>query len=1231
MRVQPTSWNPFIFEILICLLFPSPAHGSSMGVDLDVDGFYSYEDGYLSLLQSSAHYRVVQQKKSEYGSALLNSTAEESKFTLGEIVSASIHNEGSGVTGQGADAFNNWWFFSFAIVALCIILVMREPKLQHLRSAQIKLILCTALLLNATTLFPDTITRDNCFGMLWRTFLEGAMVYVTFVIVPSAIVAYKTLCESAQLPASTNAEGSEPDAPPSAQHALVEVADAAAVGTVHDAQELLRTASYVIGACILLRLVEPAWCCVVALNGGETTLSVLRLSLGDALLLGAICFGWYVVWANKKAMSLGCISTPIIQYATLTTFFSVTIASQNMFSILLAPKAEGRALMQSFYTVQVTLATLVAISIFERSTMQLGLSAMMDLTEKPLVGQELHTLVAVCSRLLYAIYLLVMPASSAHNSDLAINLSALPARPQWQAQGSVWLGVMGDMFSVRVRSMLLPSLLLLGSMLTAFTLENLQTPPSFVNNEVWNVVALVAAFFVAWVLLALFTFANNICWNKNWLLVCVVGSIVKCIMCLISLTDGQHNGALGYVRYISYLASWAATGVGLWLVLCPEEDTFFYELATDAALYTKFLMRNPKYRLQLTQKPGGAQLENQDEVENDQSLNSGYVYMCKRLFAIGFRFPPLLVLSFVVTAPALFISGYGMYKLMDGAINEVRADIRWVNSWNNWWPFNDLKQARGLIHAFDTDENQRLSLREAWLENPVELPSVLTADLWRKEHGNVELGDEDLSRLLQRARMQHAAWIAWRLPEVTTAGTRAFVSSLDANGDGLLEFNDEFVPADVVAGFRRASGEAYTEETWHSLAQELESLWQHAASDCGRHVQREQRVVLDVPAAACLLARLKFELVRLHVRSGDSVQLPYSPDDRSSLLGKSTVQYHRENSGLRRKGTGILTSLVHWLVSLDVALGRISVSLDIALFAALIFAICVLAKPFFSHVRMYEARQTGADIEQLPEDIIRQRFDYAPFFPGIYFSTVMFSFTIVAFVVWLVCSLLSSTLFWEILWYFRVYLLTLAVAFFLQWAFLRRLLLDWYCTDNGLVVAPRVFACVWCVLSLLNFAVGLLSVVERFVFVLPAVMLRLCDFETSLLFGSLKVWDSGYTSFILLFHMNYENSNPVRLSFIGLLNKSLRTSTGEACSEPKTPEESRRKIARNRWHLARFLISNPLLRKNSKSKEAYAKLGVTAEFAAQISGSTAQSRELAASPEAASTPGETKKDECSVS
>jgi len=237
---------------------------------------------------------------------------------------------------------------------------------------------------------------------------------------------------------------------------------------------------------------------------------------------------------------------------------------------------------------------------------------------------------------------------------------------------------------------------------------------------------------------------------------------------------------------------------------------------------------------------------------------------------------------------------------------------------------------------------------------------------------------------------------------------------------------------------------------------------------------------------------------------------------------------------------------------------------------------------------------------------LQNQYGNTTLFLGMLMSTMVFGWLSAFTLLFLTLSLLMFAELWITLWQFRIVLLFFAVTK-LVLILLRVLVIDRILNEDGWITWPMTFTCVWVILMILNFAIGLLASVCRFFILLPFMLLRFNTLDDTMMPALVVNLDAGYYSLLGLTYTSYEQMNPICRSFISSLSPSAHRlysasykTNAEVCNwdhgqssfaddggEPASAEvverAQRRQILRNKLWLAVLLMKNPTLRQSRKS------------------------------------------------
>lgn len=269
---------------------------------------------------------------------------------------------------------------------------------------------------------------------------------------------------------------------------------------------------------------------------------------------------------------------------------------------------------------------------------------------------------------------------------------------------------------------------------------------------------------------------------------------------------------------------------------------------------------------------------------------------------------------------------------------------------------------------------------------------------------------------------------------------------------------------------------------------------------------------------------------------------------------------------------------VSWMVHYD--LNRMEAFLYISALVAFSFGIFVIVRPFFGFRRIFENMQSGKTMRfkgntQIAE--FEKRADFPTFFPGIVFSTVLSGMAVIFILVFLILNIITSADFYRFIWSLRKMLVWLGATVIIQLVIMRRLVLDYLCIKDGDIVRPRLFACVYAMFVIINFALGALASIARILCMLPFVFIQIHTLDDTVLREEFVGFDIGYTSFLTLTRMDYRLANPVHRSFIADIAPQASRRYGPKPSEKSRFEhqEAKRKTIRNKFWLALTLNRNP--------------------------------------------------------
>jgi len=236
---------------------------------------------------------------------------------------------------------------------------------------------------------------------------------------------------------------------------------------------------------------------------------------------------------------------------------------------------------------------------------------------------------------------------------------------------------------------------------------------------------------------------------------------------------------------------------------------------------------------------------------------------------------------------------------------------------------------------------------------------------------------------------------------------------------------------------------------------------------------------------------------------------------------------------------------------------------------------------------------------------LRSQYGNSTLFLGLLMSSMVCGWLMAFGLVFVSLSLLMFTELWIQLWELRVFLLFLVVTKLVLIA-LRSVVIDAVLNDDGYITWPMTFSCVWVVLMILNFAIGLLASVCRFILLAPAMLYRFNTLDDTMVPEFLVKYDPGYYCLLSLTYTSYEQMNPICRSFITSVSSTVHRLHGptfktsaEVCnweSEHHTSEDTvepasaevieraqRRKLIRNKWWLAVLVAHNPSLKPHRRA------------------------------------------------
>eukprot|EP00746_Dinoflagellata_sp_MGD_P150838 gnl/MRDRNA2_/MRDRNA2_82612_c0_seq1.p1 gnl/MRDRNA2_/MRDRNA2_82612_c0~~gnl/MRDRNA2_/MRDRNA2_82612_c0_seq1.p1 ORF type:complete len:1005 (+),score=173.82 gnl/MRDRNA2_/MRDRNA2_82612_c0_seq1:125-3016(+) len=296
-------------------------------------------------------------------------------------------------------------------------------------------------------------------------------------------------------------------------------------------------------------------------------------------------------------------------------------------------------------------------------------------------------------------------------------------------------------------------------------------------------------------------------------------------------------------------------------------------------------------------------------------------------------------------------------------------------------------------------------------------------------------------------------------------------------------------------------------------------------------------------------------------------------------------------------------------ILMSIPVGRLKVCILVSGVVAFAFSIYVLYTVFRGYHWMFVQMQKGDheypgnDSKTLPKEL-RNQYGNSTLFLGMLMSTMVCGWVFVFGLLFSVLSVLMFAELWVKLWQLKVFLLFL-IGTKLIITLLRSVVIDKLLNDQGFITWPICFACVWVVLMILNFAIGLFASVCRFFILIPAILYRFNTLDDTMVPGVLVSIDPGYFSLLSVTYTSYEQMNPICRSFITSLSKtahrlyapvfmtsaevrnwdeqqSLPSTSPDNTVEAAPPEiikrSHQRRVMRNKLWLALLLQKNPSLR-----------------------------------------------------
>jgi len=241
------------------------------------------------------------------------------------------------------------------------------------------------------------------------------------------------------------------------------------------------------------------------------------------------------------------------------------------------------------------------------------------------------------------------------------------------------------------------------------------------------------------------------------------------------------------------------------------------------------------------------------------------------------------------------------------------------------------------------------------------------------------------------------------------------------------------------------------------------------------------------------------------------------------------------------------------------SLRRIEWCLYTAEILAMGLALWTLFYTFEAYVRTFEQCQVGDYTFKGGSHMkeLSHRPDFSTFYPGMIMSTVIFSQMFTSVMVFILLVLFTSWTVWVYLWHrFKIFVFWLAMGLVLQLVVLRVLVLDWYCMKKGEVIRPRLFSCLLTVLTIMNFALGVLATLTRLACMLPFLFTVFLRLDKSLLDEEDVCWDFGTVTFLSTVGVCYRETNPIRRCFISTLMPNVNQLYGPVRSETQCHDKA---------------------------------------------------------------------------
>lgn len=1025
--------------------------------------------------------------------------------------------------------------FVFIFFALCFSAyqIFSHSHLAQVRRVQMQLVVYTSLLF-ATVGF-NTSSWDQQVRDLVIVTLQGITLMIAFVGLPSSVAAFKAQCASADIGKKTRASklGETADDEWGRKFIASEECENAT-----EAHASFCRAWPVFAICLSLRVLDRALRLIATKTGGTWYLPTFGSIVSLSLLGLVLIMGWWVLIMNRRKIDLGIYQDPCIPHAVASSMLMLVLGLQDHIcgDVRLHRDISRTDQLAFFEILFTTYVHAFLIEWFDRKIQAL----VVEEQESDGTSTSKSLGARFCEIVISLLQIIFMPRMcklhidevdtpiplfatqvaakgcyiNQEPTELVEVLCPMRRKRPWRTQ---WPGVLSDLFSTRIRSILLPGLVFSDFLYLLLWLQQKELKKE--SNQLVSMSMLLVGCFVSTLYVGVLALANNIYWSRNWVILPTIASVVGAVLNMKWMLESDDFDAHDFAGYLLKLAT---CGVCMCILLQPQDQDYFPSLLTDAASYAQWMLKPPKILKKSSKYSGQQRLQPLEASQEDgggsavlarvkfsklkRIAGEKYTEMGKRLFGTAMRFPPLLVLSLVTTAPALIIFTYEAFGAMSSAFAYIHGTSALQTAIAT--PGDHHGHAAALLEALDEDGDGLLSLGEATFGRAIAADALL-------EVSQDALSQSELAEALLHARRRWASSVAWRSRKGAMTSATTYLQALDRNGDGLLELGEEFSSHDAIAGFRAGSDATISSQAWSLLSERLPDLWEKASSDCGNVEQVDMFARLDAPALACFLASARHDVVRaqaqLSRRSGSGKDTSGSSDLHGQAFAQASQEDSSDNeppflskawltwfesmkwftpeeldSAVHTVPDELIpvsikdmqktaTKLLRWVLSWGTTLMRLRIMMYIALVISLLFASFILFKPFTAYVSNVEDMQRGNHRDRDISPVLKQRVDYATFFPGVYFSTVCMSYVMALVFSFLGLSLVTSNIFYEVLWHLRFFLIFFGSSFLLVWLVFRQILLDRLCVEDGIVTWPRFFAIMWCVLTLYNFAIGILG------------------------------------------------------------------------------------------------------------------------------------------------------------